>query len=286
VLPVASAWEREGLRVGFELDAAAQELVQLRPAVVPPRGEARSDVEIVFDLATRLGLGDRFWHGDIEAGMRHHLAPSGLTPEGLRGSPGGIRVPLTLAHRKYRDTGFRTPSGKLEIFSETLQAHGYAPLPVYEPPAVSPESRPDLASRYPLILTSAKSPHYCHSQHRSLARLRRLSPHPSLEIHPQTAAARGIAEGDWVSIATPAGRARAVARLQPSLDPSVVAAQHGWWQGCAALGLPGYDPFSPEGANYNLLIGNDVVDPISGSVPHRSYVCEIERVTDGEPARR
>jgi len=36
--------------------------------------------------------------------------------------------------------------------------------------------------------------------------------------------------------------------LQASLDEGVVAAQHGWWQGCAELGLPGYDPFSAEGA--------------------------------------
>src|SRR5215831_18098672 len=56
VLPVASAWEREGLRVGFDLDQDACELVQLRPAVVAPRGETRADIDIVFDLAVRLGL--------------------------------------------------------------------------------------------------------------------------------------------------------------------------------------------------------------------------------------
>jgi anaerobic selenocysteine-containing dehydrogenase len=57
VLPVASACEREGLRVGFGLDQDACELVQFRPAAVAPRGEARADIDIVFDLAVRLGLG-------------------------------------------------------------------------------------------------------------------------------------------------------------------------------------------------------------------------------------
>src|SRR5262249_31254847 len=56
VLPVASAWEREGLRIGFGLDQGACELVQFRPAAVAPRGEARADIDIVFDLAVRLGL--------------------------------------------------------------------------------------------------------------------------------------------------------------------------------------------------------------------------------------
>src|SRR5262249_23951296 len=52
VLPVASAWEREGLRVGFGLDLDACELVQLRPAMVTPRAEARAYLDIVFDLAS------------------------------------------------------------------------------------------------------------------------------------------------------------------------------------------------------------------------------------------
>jgi len=57
VLPVASAWEREGLRVGFGLDRDACELVQLRPAVVAPRGEARADIDIVFEHPGRQTMG-------------------------------------------------------------------------------------------------------------------------------------------------------------------------------------------------------------------------------------
>ena len=75
VLPVASAFEREGLKIGFEISPEAQSLVQLRPAVVPPPGEARPDTDIIFDLAGRLGLGEQFWNGDIDAAYRHQLAP-------------------------------------------------------------------------------------------------------------------------------------------------------------------------------------------------------------------
>ena len=53
VLPVATAWEREGLRIGFEISQAAEGLVQLRTPAVEPRGEARSDTWIVFELAQR-----------------------------------------------------------------------------------------------------------------------------------------------------------------------------------------------------------------------------------------
>jgi anaerobic selenocysteine-containing dehydrogenase len=71
VLPVATPFEREGLKIGFDISPEAQSLVQLRRPVVEPRGEARSDTDIVFDLACRLGLGQHFWDGDLDAAYRH-----------------------------------------------------------------------------------------------------------------------------------------------------------------------------------------------------------------------
>jgi hypothetical protein len=62
------------------------------------------------------------------------------------------------------------------------------------------------------------------------------------------------------------------------LDPQVVCGQHGWWQACPEIGAPGFEPFGPDSANFNLLIGHDAVDPVSGSVPLRAYICEIKRL--------
>lgn len=101
VLPAASCFEREALKVGFEVSPDAQSLVQLRQRVVEPRGEARSDAEIVFDLASRLGLGAHFWNGDIEAAYRYQLGPSGVSLEMLRGQPGGVRVSQQTRYRKF-----------------------------------------------------------------------------------------------------------------------------------------------------------------------------------------
>jgi anaerobic selenocysteine-containing dehydrogenase len=284
VLPVATPFEVEALRIGFEVSQEAQSLVQLRRPVQAPRGEARSDLEIVFALAKRLGLGAQFWEGDIDAAWRHQLAPSGITLEQLRARPAGISLPLITIHRKYAQTrdgipvGFRTPSGKVELLSETLADHGYAALPTFAEPAISPRSRPDLADRYPLVLTCAKSVRFAESQHRQIAMLRRDTPDPQVEIHPDAAAARAIAAGDWVRIATPNGAVRARARLNSSLDPGVVCGQHGWWQGCAELGLPGYPPYGPDSANLNLVLRQTPSDPVSGSAPLRASLCEIERI--------
>jgi anaerobic selenocysteine-containing dehydrogenase len=281
VLPVASAFEAEGLKVGFEISPAAQSLVQLRTPVAAARGEARSDLQIIFDLADRLGLGDQFWQGDVDAGLRHQLDGSGVTLEQLRAQPAGVRVPLVTRYQKYAEAddgvprGFQTPSRKVELYSELLLDHGYPPLPEFEEPRTSPRSRPDLAARFPLILTCAKSLWFCESQYRNLAGLRRKVQDPQVELHPQTAAARGIAAGDWVLIRTPHGEVRARARMNHSLDPRVVCGQHGWWQACAELGLPGYPPFGPGSANLNAVLRQRPSDPVSGSSPLRASVCEV-----------
>jgi anaerobic selenocysteine-containing dehydrogenase len=279
VPPVASAFEREGLKIGFEISEEAQSLVQLRPAVAPPPGEARSDTEIIFDLAGRLGLAEHFWNGDIDAAYRHHLAPTGISLEQLRANPEGVRLLLQTRHAKYAEMdangtprGFATPSHKVELYSETFLEHGYRPLPEFTEPPVGQVARPDLAAQFPLVLTSAKSPLFCQTQHRALPRLRQRAADPEVELHPAAAEARGIAAGDWVSVETLDGSVRARVRLNGNLDPRVIGGEHGWWQACSELDAAGYDPFGP-------LSASEVVDPVSGTASHRSYLCEIRRAT-------
>ncbi|NOT57544.1 MAG: molybdopterin-dependent oxidoreductase [Deltaproteobacteria bacterium] len=286
VLPVASAFEREALKIGFDISPEAQSLMQFRQAVVAPPGEARADTDIVFDLAKRLGLAAQFWHGDIDAAYRHQLAPSGVTLEALRARAEGVRVPLRVRYTKHGELdaqghprGFATPSRRIELYSETFLDHGYAPLPDFSEPALSPVGQPALVARFPLVLTCAKPTLFCQSQYRALPSLRRRALDPTVTLHPEAARARGIAEGTWVAIETPENSVRARAHLDANLDPRVVVGEHGWWQGCTALGVSGYDPFGREGANFNLLIGNDARDPISGTASLRASLCEIRPVT-------
>ena len=49
--------------------------------------------------------------------------------------------------------------------------------------------------------------------------------------------------------------------------------------GCILFwGYNQYDSFGPEGANLNLVISNAAIDPVSGSVPHRAYLCQVRRL--------
>jgi anaerobic selenocysteine-containing dehydrogenase len=287
VLPIASCFERDGLKIGFEISCEAQSLLQLRQAVVAPPGEARSDTDVIFDLAQRLGLGEHFWDGDIDAAYRHQLAPSGVTLERLRAEPGGIRVPLTTRHQKYAELdqqgcarGFATPSRKVEFWSETFLEHGYQALPEFVLPWAGAPAHSEQASRFPLVLTCAKPTLFCQTQHRALPALRKRALDPELELHPKTAAARKIAAGSWVVLETSIGTMRARARLNDKLDPRVVVGEHGWWQACAALGAAGYDPFSPDGANFNGTVDASLRDPVSGTPAHRANRCEIRLAVD------
>lgn len=77
---------------------------------------------------------------------------------------------------------------------------------------------------------------------------------------------------------TPAGAMRARARFNRDLDSRVVVGEHGWWQGCEELDVPGYDPFAPDGSNFNATVDPLARDPISGTPNHRSNLCEVRRL--------
>ncbi|GAB2539358.1 molybdopterin-dependent oxidoreductase [Nocardia heshunensis] len=268
LLPADSPWERESLRIGFEVDHRAQEHVQLRTRVVERAGESRSDTEVVFDLATHMGMSELFFGGDVEAGWDHQLRPLGLTVDRLREQPGGVRVQLPQEYRKYTTIGFATPTRRVEFYSERLAAHGYSPVPEFTAP-IAPDSS------FPLVLTCAKNGYFRHSQDRQITSLRRRSPDPRLDLSAEAAAERGISDGQRVALATRNGSVGMRARIDATLHPGVVVAEYGWWQGAPDLGLPALDPLTAAGSNFNLLIDDERIDPLSGSIPLRSFICEV-----------
>lgn len=286
LLPASTCWEHEGLMPSFATAEETATWAQLRPPVVQSLYESRADLEIIFDLASRLGLSEHFFNGDIVAALNYHLAPSGLTVQQLRANRIGIRAAAKTRYQKYAEVdatgkpkGFSTPTGKIEIYSTTFAKAGYAPLPGMKEAGDGHGSRCENSDEYPLILTSFRLVQFCDQQHRNIPRLRRQAREPLLEIHPETAASLKIPDGEWIRLETAMGGIRLKAKLNPSLHPKVVATQYGWWQACRELGLPGYDPLGPSGANANLLIPDDATDPISGAPPHRSQRCRVRRET-------
>jgi anaerobic selenocysteine-containing dehydrogenase len=286
LLPASTCWEREGLMSSFSTAEETATWAQLKPSVVEPLHESRADLEIIFDLAQRLGLNEQFFAGDIDSGYNHHLAPSGLTVEQLRANRMGMRATTGTRYQKYAEIdaqtgqprGFQTPTNKIEVYSTAFAKAGYPPLPGMPEIGDGRIETRESSDEYPLILTSFRLMQFCDQQHRNIPRLRRQAREPFLEINPETAAVLNIQTGEWVRLETTMGGIRLKAKLNPSLHPKVVATQYGWWQDCKELGLPGYDALAQHGSNINLIISNDDSDPISGAVPHRSQPCRVRKL--------
>ena len=273
LLPASTAWECFNIRTSFEQRLETSTYMQFREPVVPPQHETRPDLQIIFDLALRMGFAEEFFHGDLEKAFDYVLAPTGVTLAQLKAHPGGMHVPMEMRYEKYRKTGFKTPSRKVEIYSLEFHKHGYDPLPGGKlREDIFP---PDVLARYPFTLTSSKTISFCHGQHRSIPALRHQVPEPFAEVSQQDADDLGIREGDRVRVETAVSAVTVNAKINDQLPDKMVRVMHGWWQGCPELNLPAYDPFSDQGANVNLIIANDIIDPITGSVPHRSYPCRV-----------
>lgn len=254
VLPECSGFERIGFKplatpqgawIGFQ-----------RPVIAPP-GQARPWYEIERELAERLGVADRYpWKSGREW-VRHRIAPSGVDLERLENET-YVRVAGPAVERRFRDEGFPTPSGKLELRPERLRDYGLEPLPTFEPP---PAPRPD----FPLIGTTRRPGAYIHTRYRNVPALRRLEPEGRAALNPADAAGRGIADGERVTVRSPDGRIALTARVSERIPPGLLVVDFGW-------GNPG------DGSeNVNRLTSDAVRDPAAGSTPNRRFLCEVER---------
>jgi anaerobic selenocysteine-containing dehydrogenase len=266
VLPAATNYER------FEPFTWFKRRIYARRPVVKPYMEAKSDWQIVFDLAVRLGYAKEFWGGDTKEGLNFILRKAGVSldeipiPEGKEiPSPGPEKYGKYEKGllRKDGKPGFPTPTGKVEIWSTILERFGYDPLPVFKEPVESPVSRPDLANKYPLILiTGSRVPMYTHSKWRELSWLRELMPYPVVNINPRDSEERNINEGDLVVVETCHGRIKVRAHLTYVVPPRVVDVFHGW-------------ALVPE-AHVNAILPR-VFDPISG-FPEYMALCQVYKV--------
>jgi anaerobic selenocysteine-containing dehydrogenase len=201
-------------------------------------GECKTIQEMNFELAKRFDPNLRWktlhdLYDDI-------LSPSGMTfaelqKKGWSLPPDGI--PSAPYHRFERGLlrqdgapGFATASGKIELHSTLREDWGLDPVPHYEEPPFTPVSRPDLLEKYPLILsTGRRSPVFFNSEHRNIPWLREVDPDPTVEIHPATAGAHGIQNGDWVWIENWMGKCKMRAKVSGIVPKWMVMAAHAWW---------------------------------------------------------
>ncbi len=175
--------------------------------------------------------------------------------------------------------GFNTPTGRVELYSTMFRQFGEDPLPYYEEPQFSPVSTPDKMEEYPFVLTTgARTYCYFHSEGKQIPYLREMNPDPLIEINPEDALKHGIADGQWVEVASPFGKCVLKAKASQIVKPGVVHAQHGFW-------FPEKDPEEPSlyevwRSNINELIPHFMVGKLGFGAPFKCLICSVKPVSE------
>jgi len=249
------------------------------PRKVESLYDRKDDYDIWRGLGLRLGQETDWPWETLEDLYDYRLKPLGLTFKKFMDQGGFLSVKKE--YKRYKEVGFATPTGKIELYSNTLEELGYDPLPEYEEPAESPLNRPDLAEKYPLILiTGGRHLPFYHSEHRQVKSMRKMHPDPIMQVNPETGRKLGIEDGDWVWIESPRGRIKQRCSFFDGIDPRVVHTQHGWW-------FPEEDGAEPSlfgvwKSNCNVLTDDDpdVCNTISGGWPLRGLLCRVCKADD------
>jgi anaerobic selenocysteine-containing dehydrogenase len=259
VLPVCSSAETLGLAYNYALTMGIP-FVMLNRKLIDPIGESKPDWWIYSELGRKMGYGDLFpWNSD-EKVVEHMLEPSGITLSQLmEEQPEGIQF----GDRVYEvEKKFRTPSGKIELYSQSLADLSEDPIPVHKEPTQSPSCAPELASEYPFILvTGARLIEYTHWQMKNIPQLRSLAPYPVAWLHPSTARGADIVDGDDMIVETRKGSVKVKASITQDMMPGVVSLAHGW----------------EDELNANNLVELDAHDSITGYCEYRNVACRVRR---------
>ncbi len=224
-----------------------------RPAIAPV-GEARSNAQIFRDLAARMGFADPCFADSDEALCRQ--AFGNAVDYALLESQGFATVAIPDA--LFAEGNFPSPSGKCEFYSARLAAQGLDGLPDH----LSNHELAGTSARYPLAMISPPARNFLNSTFVNVKSLRTIEGRPLLEMHPNDAAARGIADGDTVRVFNDRGSYECHAEVSNRARPGVVNGLGIWWR---KLGL--------NGTNVNELTSQALTD--LGRAP-TFYDCLVE----------
>ena len=258
VLPATTSMEHEDLYRSY-----GQFYLQLAAPVLPPPGEARSNWEVCGMLARALGVAEAHYAKSPAALICEFLAGGDATVEGITyerlRAEGSVRLNLPRPYLPFAD-GAPTASGKVELYSEPLAARGLPPLPTWTPLVEGPGDGAQPV-RYPLQCIVPPNRFFLNSSFSQSALLRRRQKTPTVLIAPADAAARGIAEGDEVTVESARGAARFTATLTEATRPGVVVIEGLWWH-----------RFHPGQRNVNTLTSDRTTDMGGGPAFHSNLV--------------
>lgn len=233
VLPATTQLEHTDVHASY-----GHQYIIANNAAIDPLGEAKPNTEIFRLLAQRMGFGEECFRDTDD-----ELAAQAFDAEHPRArqfdwprvkEQGWMKLDMPAA--PFAHGGFPTPSGKCEFYSEQMLRAGLDPLPSYTPPYESVASAPELAKDYPLAMISPPQRNFLNTTFVNVQSLRATEGEPHLDIHPDDAAERGIADGDRVRVFNQRGEMLVRARVSDAPRKGLVVALSIWWKKLASDG--------------------------------------------------
>jgi thiosulfate reductase/polysulfide reductase chain A len=239
----------------------------LRMPAFESRYQSKPSWWMVRQLAGRLGLERYFPWTEYTEVLDWQLKQVGSSLEEMK-QIGVKRFPRRTAvyFRKDEDRKFRTPSGKIELYSQILADHGYDPLPRYTPPEEAPEGF------YRLIYGRGAAHTFGRTVNNPL--LFELMPENSVWLNPLTASTHELNNGDYVRLRNPDGVVSQSVRVRITerIGPNAVFMVHGFGHTAKGLRLA-----NGIGANDAALMSNVKVDPIMGGTGMRANFVTFDK---------
>jgi len=276
LLPATTFFEHKDLQKAY-----GHYYLQLSDQAIEPLGECRANVDVFRALAQRMGFKDACfsetddemidsalvspnpWLNGIsrkrlERERQVRLNFSGRSEDSGRWTVGSGQLEPFLPFAR---GNFRTPSGKAELYSESVKAQGFDPVAEFVPPAESRNGRQNKA--FPLELLARKADNFLNSTFSNLPSVQEMEDTNLLEMHSADASPRGISDGDTVKVYNHRGEIFLKARVDGAVQPGVVSARLNW----AKLG-PGF-------RNINVLTSEKLTD-LGNSATFYSVLVEVE----------
>jgi anaerobic selenocysteine-containing dehydrogenase len=206
---------------------------------IPPLGECKSNWEVVNLLAQAMGFEEPWLHQTADEAIDEILRATALSNPAFHGitlerlkENGAVPLAVTEAV-PFADGRFPTPTGKVELYSQSLADEGLDPLPGGfkggEDDGGNASGGGRFASSAALRLVTAASHHFVSSSLANQTGLLRGEGPVRVEIHPRDAAERGIGDGDQVILENGRGWFAAQAAVTDAVRPGVVASPKGRW---------------------------------------------------------
>jgi len=271
VLPATTFFEHKELQKAY-----GHYYLQNSDQAIEPLGECRSNVETFRALAKRMGFEDDCFSESVDEMIDVALASKNPWLTGIdRGRlerEGHVRLnfganreseaPNDEPFLPFASGNFQTPSGKAELYSESVKSLGLDPVAEFTPPA---ESRHGVQAKdFPLEMLARKADNFLNSTFSNLPSIEKMEELGLLEISSADARMRQIANGDSVRVFNQRGEIVLSARVDGKVQPGVVSASLYWAK------------LSRDNRNINVLTSEKLTD-LGNSATFYSVLVEVER---------